>query len=99
MRAGDPFAQKLKRSSFLVIDTDSVGPNLDILRRHRIDGKGRAIKDSLGNVEELSDDDSVDPKENYQEDREVDMFESFDADDVHACDRMKEVKARRDLSC
>ena len=90
MAANDGLAQDLKRSSFLVVDTSFVGPNLDILHRYRLDDRGRPIRDPLGALQELDDDDSVDPKVNYATGNQVDMFEDFDAGALDALTQMQQ---------
>ena len=92
--ADNPDAHELKRSDFLVIDTKSVGHNSDITNRYEIDENGRPVKDPhLGGGfirAPESDDDSVDPRANYDDENHVDMFESVDTDSIDVLAQMKQ---------
>ena len=90
MRLQDPDTQALKRSSFLVIDTESVGKNHDIVHRCEVDDNGRPVVDEIQGRRLLpDDDDTVDPRQNYNEEKEVDMFENFDDTTLHVVAEMK----------
>ena len=91
MRLQDPDTQSLKRSSFLVIDSESVGKNHDIVHRCEVDDNGRPVQDEIAGRRLLSDeDDSVDPRDNYNEEEVVDMFEDFDDNTLDVLAKMKQ---------
>lgn len=73
-------ATSLLRSSFVVFDTNSIGPNLDIIHRFKRDEKGKTEKDAAGRPIMDEEEDSVDGKENYDESNLKDMFEDPDPD-------------------
>lgn len=87
---GNQFAGELRRSSFLCVDSALVGPNIDIVHRHAVDNNGRPVRTELGGVQELDDDDSVDPRDNYREEKKHDLFESVDVNQLDALDKMKQ---------